>query len=211
MITSISLVNNHHHIELRNFFASYSCTKYKVTLTFKWLKTNECPDPGRRPELWKIWFTVTCLSRVACVSLFTQVCLWGWGGPGAVEGPTADANFISLKCKQRQDCGAAWLLLPSLVWITRKGEKDYDLLYPCQLGTIFPRHRWGNWGSRWGWSNWDPKILFKVTQLVSASWIKPGSAWCQSHTLSTRSPSALLHWDAPQCPCAIDRNESYYR
>lgn len=137
MITSIGLVNNHHHTELQNFFASYSCTKYKVTLTFKWLKTNECHDPGRRPELWKIWFIVTCLSRVACVSLFTQVCLWGWGGPGAVEGPTTDADFISLKCKQRQDCGAAWLLLPSLIWITREGEKDYDLLYPCQLGTYF--------------------------------------------------------------------------
>lgn len=34
-------------------------------------------------------------------SLFIpQICLWGWGASGTVEGPETDADFISLKCNQ---------------------------------------------------------------------------------------------------------------
>lgn len=91
------------------------------------------------------------------------------------------------------------------------GREGLWFTISMSTGNVFPRHRWGNWVSRWGLSNWDSEILLKVTQLVSTSWIKPGSVWCQSHTLSTMSPSAFLHRDAPQCPCAIDRNKSYYR
>lgn len=68
-----------------------------------------------------------------------QIFLWGWGGPGTVEGPATDADFIASGASSSSSAGL-WLPLPSLVWLTGKEGKGYDLLWPCQLGTMFSHH-----------------------------------------------------------------------
>lgn len=94
---------------------SYSCMKHKASLIFGWFKTNKRPGPGRRLELCKSQFIVTCWSRVAYGSFHyspPHICLRRWGGSGAVEGPGTDVDFISLRRKPMQHFGFQWLLPP---------------------------------------------------------------------------------------------------